>query len=119
MVAIVAPPPSTAVSISATDSDEEDEIMAEIEDKQRDEEDEAAAAGDLGEKLVRSQQAAHGFAQIDDMDEIAFAVDIRPHLGIPTTRPVSEMDAGFDQVLNLDNGHARPSCDRVTWPEKL
>jgi hypothetical protein len=42
MVAIVAPPPSTAVSISATDSDEEDEIMAEIEDKQRDEEDEAA-----------------------------------------------------------------------------
>ena len=72
-----------------------------------DEDDQAAAAGDLGEERVGAEQAAHGFAQVDDVDEIALAVDVRPHLGIPAAGPVSEMDAGFDQFLNLNNRHAK------------
>jgi hypothetical protein len=41
-VAVVAPTPPTEVSGSSTNSDEEDDIMAEIEGEQQDEEDEPA-----------------------------------------------------------------------------
>ena len=76
-----------------------------------DEQHQAAVAGHLGEVAVGPQQAANGLAQVDDVDEIALAVDVRPHLGVPTAGPMPEMDAGLDQVLHLDNGHALPS-----WP---
>jgi len=48
-------------------------------------------------------------AQINDVDEVSLAVDVRPHLGIPPAGTMSEVDAGLDQILNLDNGHALPS----------
>ena len=61
-----------------------------------DEEHEAALAGDLGEVTVGPQQAADGFTQIDNVDEIALAVDIRAHLRVPAAGPVAEVNAGFD-----------------------
>jgi len=82
-----------------------------------DEDDEAAAAGDLGEEFVCSQEAAHGFAQIDDVNEIALAVDVRPHLGIPATGAVTEVHAGFNELLNLNDRHARPPGSKHLPPQ--
>src|SRR5262249_17254876 len=77
----------------------------------------AAVTGHLGQVAVRPQQAADGLAKVDDVDQIALAVDVRPHLGVPPAGTVSEVDAGLDQVLNLDNGHALPSSSWLgkTW----
>src|SRR5262249_38494476 len=74
-----------------------------------DEGDETAVAGHFREVAVGAQEAADGFAEVDDVDEIALAVDVRPHFRVPATGAVPEMDAGLDQILNLHNGHALPS----------
>ena len=58
-----------------------------------DEEHEAAAGGDLGEEAVGAEQAAHGLAQIDYVDEVTLAVDELAHLRVPATGPVPEMHA--------------------------
>ena len=71
-----------------------------------DEQHQAALADDLREVAMAAEQAANGFAQVDDVDEIALAVDVRPHLRVPAAGPVPEVDAGLDQVLDLDDGHA-------------
>src|SRR5262249_42234083 len=75
-----------------------------------DEQHEAAVAGDLGQVAVSPQEAADRFTQVYDVDQIALAVDVRPHLRVPAAGAVSEVDTGLDQVLHLDNGHALPSC---------
>ena len=53
---------------------------------------------------------ADGFAEVDDVDQIALAVDVRPHFRVPPAGPVAEVDAGLDEVLNLNDRHAQPSC---------
>jgi len=61
-----------------------------------DEENQAAAGGNLFQIFFCSQQAANGFAHIDNMDQIAAAVDVGPHLGIPTAGAVAEVNSRFD-----------------------
>ena len=45
-------------------------------------------------------QQWHGLGQIDDVDAIARAVDIRLHLGIPAVGLMSEMNACFKQLAH-------------------
>ena len=61
--------------------------------------------------LVRSQFAhelhrilihRQGFFQVDDVNLVAVAENIRRHLGVPVTGLVSEMDARFQ---HLTHGH--------------
>src|SRR5262249_44798051 len=78
-----------------------------------DEQHQAALAGQLGQVAVGPQEAADRLTQVDDVDEVALAVDERPHLGVPAAGPVPEMDTGLDQVLYLHNCHALPSCPRA------
>jgi hypothetical protein len=49
--------------------------------------------------LSGTEQAANGFADIDDMDEVAAGINIRPHLGVPAAGAMAKMDPGFNQVL--------------------
>src|SRR5262249_18270483 len=70
----------------------------------------AALGGGLGEVAAGPREPADGLTQVDDVDEVALAVDERPHLGVPPTGTVPEVDSGLDQVLDLDNRHALPSC---------
>ena len=71
-----------------------------------------ALAGHVGQVAVGPEQTTDGLTQVDDVDQIALAVNVRPHLGVPPAGAVSEVDAGLDQVLHLDDGHALPSCPR-------
>ena len=72
-------------------------------------------AGDLGEVAVRPQQAADGLAQVDDVDQVALAVDVRPHLRVPAAGAMPEVDAGLDKVLDLDDRHALPPAPRLAY----
>ena len=71
-----------------------------------DEQDESAAADDLRNIAMPAEQAADGFAQVDDVDQVSLAVDVRPHLRVPPAGPVTVMHASVEQVLDLNNGHA-------------
>ena len=71
------------------------------------EEHEAAGGGDLFEILAGPEQAADRLADVDDVDQVAAAVDVGPHLRVPAAGPVAEMDACFDQFLGQDIRHVR------------
>src|SRR5262249_4819872 len=78
-----------------------------------DKEHEGTLAGELREITIASQEAAYRFTQIDDVDEITFAVNIRAHLRVPPAGTVPKVNTGVDKVLDLDNGHALPSCPQA------
>jgi hypothetical protein len=59
-------------------------------------------AHDLIQVAVRAKQVADGFAEVDDVNEVAFSVNIRPHFRVPTARPVSVVDARIEQILDVD-----------------
>ena len=71
-----------------------------------DEEHEPALADDLLEVAMSAEQAANGFAQVDDVDQVSLAVNVRPHLRVPAAGAVSVVDAGVDKLLHLNDGHA-------------
>jgi hypothetical protein len=56
----------------------------------------AAMAHELHRLLEQRQR----FFQVDDVDLVAMAVDVRCHLGVPEARLVSEMDAGFQHFTH-------------------
>ena len=64
-----------------------------------DQQHQAALGGHLLQILPRPQQAANRLADVDDVDQIAPGVDVRPHLGVPAARPMAKMNPRFDQVL--------------------
>src|SRR5207248_6399460 len=72
-----------------------------------------ALGDDLGDVAVAAEQAADGFPQVDDVDQVALAVDVRPHLRVPPAGPVAEVNSGLDEVLYLNDRHAPPSCPQA------
>src|SRR5262249_13742459 len=59
----------------------------------------------LGQEAATPEQAADRFAQVDDMDEIPLAVNVRPHLRVPAAGAMPIMHAGLDQLLHLNDRH--------------
>ena len=74
-----------------------------------DEQDQAALGGDPLQVLSGPQQAADRLADVDDVDQVAAAVDVRPHLGVPAAGPMAEMDPCFDQVFYQDGSQEQIS----------
>jgi len=64
-----------------------------------DKEDVLALGGHVREELFGAQDALHGFADVDDVDQIALTEDVGLHLGIPPARTMAEVDSRIDQVL--------------------
>ena len=67
-----------------------------------------------------TEHAADGFPQVNDMNEVALAVNVRPHLRVPTAGPVAEVYAGLDEVFDLNDRHAAPSAvaNRRQYPDE-
>ena len=59
------------------------------------------AAREIERLLVQGQ----GFFQIDDVDLVALAEQIRGHAGVPVTGLMTEMNAGFQHFTHGDVGH--------------
>ncbi len=64
-----------------------------------------AAGGDgLADEVERAREQRHGLRQVDDVDAVAIAENIRLHLRIPAVGLVAEMRAGLEQLLHGDVG---------------
>jgi hypothetical protein len=62
----------------------------------------AAFADREGEVVARGFELREAFAEVNDVNPVAGVEDELLHLGIPTTRLMSEMDACFQQFLNAN-----------------
>jgi hypothetical protein len=60
----------------------------------------AAAAGDLLQILLGTQEPANRFPHINDVDQILSSVDVRRHLGVPATGAMAKVNPGFHEILN-------------------
>ena len=60
----------------------------------------------LSQQLLGLLDLAEGLLEVDDVDARALGEDEAPHLRVPPARLVAEMDAGFEQVLQLGLCHA-------------
>ena len=70
-----------------------------------DEDDLLALLCNLSQEVTAADESLDRLANIDDVDLIALAEDIITHLRMPTTDTVAKVDAGVDQILNLNDCH--------------
>ena len=62
----------------------------------------AAFADRFGQKVARRFELGERFAEVNDVNAVARVEDERLHLGVPTPRLVSEMDARFQQFFDAN-----------------
>ena len=65
-----------------------------------DEQDLLARGAQDAQERVRIVECVHGLFEIENVDAVALAEDIRFHLRVPATGLVSEVDTGFQQGLD-------------------
>ena len=68
----------------------------------------AAAAGQLADETPRVFEHLLGLQQVDDVDPVDLAGDVTPHVRVPTTGLVAEMNSGLQQFLDSYLGHGSP-----------
>ena len=74
----------------------------------RHEEDLLALGHHAAEELRRLVDQLDGLGQVDDVDAVALVEDVAFHLRVPALGLVAEMQAGLDEVLELDEmGHCQ------------
>ena len=88
-----------------------------------DEQHAAAGGGDVAHGAQRAVQHRHGLLQVDDVDLVADAVQVRRHARVPAAGVVAEMNAGFEQLAHGEFGHRhgrvlsyRPVVPPRGWP---
>ncbi len=52
--------------------------------------------------IVGDFEELDGLLQVNDVDAVSGAEDVRPHLGVPAAGLVAEVDPGFQQFLHSD-----------------
>ena len=67
-----------------------------------DKEDETSGCGNFLQVPLSSQYAANCLFNVDDVDEIPAAVNVRSHFRIPSTRAVTKMDTRLQHVLHIN-----------------
>ena len=68
----------------------------------------AALADGGGQEIARRFELRERLAEVNDVNAVARVEDERLHLGVPTLRLVSEMDARFQQFFNANTNHNFP-----------
>src|SRR6187200_619765 len=68
-----------------------------------DEEDLAPALDGLGDKVESTREQRHGLRQIDDVNAVAVAENVRLHPRVPAMGLVAEVRSGFEQLLHGDD----------------
>ena len=62
----------------------------------------STVTGDFADEAAGFAEHLQGFLQVDDVNAVALPEDIFLHLGIPTARLVTEVNAGLQQLLHGD-----------------
>ena len=63
----------------------------------------AAARDGLGDEVERAREQRHGLRQVDDVNAVAVAEDVRLHPRVPAVGLVAEVRSGFEQLLHGDD----------------
>ena len=63
----------------------------------------AAARDRLLDEVERAGEQRHGLRQIDDVDAVAVAENVRLHPRVPAMGLVAEMRSGLEQLLHRDD----------------
>src|SRR5262249_23378159 len=71
-----------------------------------DEEQRAALRRGVGDEIRRLFVKLGCSPEVENVDAVALAEDVRLHLGVPALRLVSKMDAGFQKILHSDRTQA-------------
>src|SRR5262249_55204209 len=82
------------------------------------EEDALALEDDASEQLLRLLDLPESLLEIDDVDARALGEDETTHLRVPPAGLVTEVDAGFEQVLQLGLCHAGVRIQSVVRVER-
>ena len=69
-----------------------------------------AARGDLAHLLQSPVEGRHRVLEVDDVNLVARAKDIRAHLGVPVAGLVAEVDTRLQHVAHADSGHSVFLC---------
>ena len=64
----------------------------------------------IAHKHVRFVDLANGLLQVDDVNTVALSEDVLSHLGVPAAGLMTEVYAGFQQVLHRNDSHGFPPC---------
>src|SRR5215469_17672125 len=59
----------------------------------------------------------HGLGEVQDVDVIAGAIDVRRHLRVPTLLAVTEMGAGLEQPTHGKFWQSHRSVSFTGWPD--
>ena len=70
-----------------------------------DEQDGAALGGQVADEVKSGAEHLDRLLEVDDVDAVAGAEDVRFHLRIPAAGLVAEVNAGLEQLLHADFGH--------------
>ena len=61
--------------------------------------------GQRRDEIVGFDRSLSGLLEIDDVDPIALAEDVRAHFRVPTAALGAKMNTGFDKLFDGDNCH--------------
>ena len=61
-------------------------------------------SGELNGELAGDHQTAERLTHIDDVNQVALAINVRLHPRVPSTRPMPEVYAGLDKLLSCHEG---------------
>ena len=75
------------------------------------EEDSSATGDEVPDVGVGLLDTLHRLLEIDQVDPVALTDDESPHLGVPSTGLMPEVDTGAQQLLHADDGHVTAPCD--------
>ena len=70
-----------------------------------DEQHRAALRGEIAHEVVGLAEHLDGLLQVDDVDAVAGAEDVRLHLRVPAAGLMAEVNSGLQQLLHADFGH--------------
>ncbi len=83
-----------------------------------DEQDQAVGRRHAVEKLDRAQQPADRFFQVNNMNQVALAVDVRLHLRVPPAGAVAIVNPCINKIFD-DERHSRTSGSLQTNPAAI
>src|SRR3546814_8353225 len=69
----------------------------------------AACGRGRRDEVERAREERHGLRQVEDVDAVARAEDVRLNARVPTVGLVAEVGAGLDQILHRDRSEEHTS----------
>ena len=67
-----------------------------------------------GDELFGKQETLNGLLDINNVNPVPLAPDVRGHLRVPASRTLTEVNAGLDKILNQLASHGKPPIEAAT-----